>query len=120
MTWKLSLGGTLMVSTIVRYTTEATSLPNPRGFPFKNEIRTSGMDEFSECDDGHGGLTHVESAPLACYHRVDQDLWFPARSGSHETDHEVCRVRRAPGNYGGVGAGGERASDCAQRAADGQ
>src|SRR5216683_5498966 len=80
MTWKLSLGGTLMVSTIVRYTTEATSLPNPRGFPFKNEIRTSGMDEFSECDDGHGGLTTIRLTSLTCKfpERMSQKTQAPA------------------------------------------
>src|SRR5438874_2828446 len=36
-------------------------------------------------------------------------------SGSRETDHQVCRVGRAPGNYECVSAGGERTRDRAER-----
>src|SRR6266849_1768727 len=44
MSWKLSLGGTLIVSTMVRYTTLATCFPNPSGLPLRKEIRTRGID----------------------------------------------------------------------------
>jgi hypothetical protein len=43
MSWKLSPGGTLMVSTIVRYTMAPIFCPAPAAFPCISDTRASGM-----------------------------------------------------------------------------